>query len=146
MFANRNFFGPMVSYLIIYLKNRKTQWNSREHKANSSRDVYWAKVTQQLMLSRRYSQLVANRCCRLACSLLKTPFVTQGIFLMKICSWTNLFVMRGVHELRFHCISFVVCVQRKSSTPTGRVFMKFNIRVFFFENLSREFRFHWNMT
>jgi hypothetical protein len=38
--------------------------------------VYWAKVKQQLTLFRRYSQLVANRCCRLACSLLETPFVT----------------------------------------------------------------------
>jgi hypothetical protein len=45
-----------------------------------------AKVTQQLALSRRYSQLVANRCCRLACSLLETPFVTRDFFVWKICS------------------------------------------------------------
>jgi hypothetical protein len=61
--------------------------------------VYWAKVTQQLTLSRRYFQLVANRCCRLACSLLETPFVTRDVF----CS-ENVFVMRGVREPRFHCI------------------------------------------
>jgi hypothetical protein len=28
----------------MYLKNHKTQWNSREGMANSSRDVYWAKL------------------------------------------------------------------------------------------------------
>jgi putative copper export protein len=94
MFVNWNFFGPMVSYLIIYLKNHKTQWNSREGTANSSRDVYWAKATQQLTLSRRYSQLVANRCCQLACSLLEAPFVTRDVFFRKICSWWEAFVNR----------------------------------------------------
>jgi hypothetical protein len=54
--------------------------------------VYWAKVTQQMTLCRGYSQLVANRCCRLACSLLDTFFSE------------NLFVMRGVRERRFRCI------------------------------------------
>jgi hypothetical protein len=34
-------------------------------------------------LSRRYSQLIANRCCRLACSLLETPFVTRDFFFGK---------------------------------------------------------------
>jgi hypothetical protein len=77
---------------------KKTQLNSREGMANLSSDVYWAKVTQQLTLYCRYSQLVANRCCRLACSLLETPFVTRDFF----CS-ENLFVMRGVHELRLYC-------------------------------------------
>jgi hypothetical protein len=57
--------------------------------------VYWAKVTQQLTLSRRYSQLVANRCCRLACSLLETPFVTRDV----LCS-ENLFVNRVVRDER----------------------------------------------
>jgi hypothetical protein len=57
--------------------------------------VYWAKVTQQLTLSRRYSQLVANRCCRLACSLLETPFVTPRHF----CS-ENVFVNRFVRDER----------------------------------------------
>jgi hypothetical protein len=66
---------------------------------------YWAKVTQQLTLSRRYSQLVANRCCQLACSLLETPFVTRDVSFRKICSWTDLFVMRGVRESRFHCVT-----------------------------------------
>jgi hypothetical protein len=67
--------------------------------------VYWAKVTQQLTISRRYFQLVANRCCRLTCSLLETPFVTRDVlFFRKICSWTDLFVMRGVREPRFHCL------------------------------------------
>jgi hypothetical protein len=57
-----------------------------------------SKVTQQLTLSCRYSQLVAICCCRLACLLLETPFVTRDIF----CS-ENLFVMKGVCEPRFHC-------------------------------------------
>jgi hypothetical protein len=30
-------------------------------------------------------------------------FVTRDFFFRKICSWTNLFVMRGVREPRFHC-------------------------------------------
>jgi hypothetical protein len=42
-----------------------------------------SEVTQQLTLSRRYSQLVANRCCRLACSLLETPFVIRDFFFGK---------------------------------------------------------------
>jgi hypothetical protein len=87
--------------LIIY-KNHKTQWNSREGTANLSKDVYWAKVTQQLTLSGRYSQLVANRCCQLACSLLETPFVTRYVFFSPkkivrgpIFSWWEAFVNRG---------------------------------------------------
>jgi hypothetical protein len=32
-----------------------------------------------------------------------------------------------------------------NSAPTGRIFMKFNIWVFF-ENLSRKLKFHWNLT
>jgi hypothetical protein len=58
--------------------------------------AYWAKVKQQLTLFRRYSQLVANRCCRLACSLLETPFVTRDVFFFgkffrePICYWERL--------------------------------------------------------
>jgi hypothetical protein len=33
----------------------------------------------------------------------------------------------------------------KNSVPTGRIFMKFDIRVFI-ENLLRKFKFHWNLT
>jgi hypothetical protein len=53
--------------------------------------VYWVKVAQQLTLSGWYSQLVANCCCRLACSLLKTPFITQDVFFFS----ENFFVNRG---------------------------------------------------
>jgi hypothetical protein len=63
----------------IYKKNHKTQWNPGEGMANSRRDVYWAKVTQHLTLSHRYSQLVASRCW-LVCSLLEIPFVTWDVF------------------------------------------------------------------
>jgi hypothetical protein len=109
-FVTRNVRKPKLlwSHGVLFnniQKNHKTQWNSREGTANSSRVVYRAKVTQQLTLSRRYSQPVANRCWRLECSILETPFVTRdGFFFRKICSWTDLFVMRGVREPRFHCI------------------------------------------
>jgi hypothetical protein len=65
--------------------------------------VYWAKVTQQLTLSHRYSQLVANCCCRLACSSPET-------FFSEICSWTDLFVMGVVCEPRFHCVYVYVYI------------------------------------
>jgi hypothetical protein len=113
-FITRNVRKPKLlwSHGVLFnnvLKIHKTQWNSREGTANSSRDVYWANFTQQLTLSRRYSQLVANHCCRLACSLLDTPFVTRdSFFFRKICSWTDLFVMRGVREQRFHCSHKIV--------------------------------------
>jgi hypothetical protein len=45
--------------------------------------------------SRPYSQLVAKRCCRLACSLLETLFITQDVFVRNICSWWKAFVNRG---------------------------------------------------
>jgi hypothetical protein len=95
-FVTRNVRKPKLFYIILlYIYKNTTQWNSREGKANSSRDVHWAKVIQQLTLSRRYSQLVANRCCRLAWSLLETPFVTRNVF----CS-ENLFVNRFVRDER----------------------------------------------
>jgi hypothetical protein len=101
MIAYLSFFGPIVSsFNNIYIKKTTKQWNSREGTANSSRDVYWAKVMQQLTLSRRYPQLVANRCCRLACLLLETLFVTRDVF-----CWENFFVMKGVREPRFHYIA-----------------------------------------
>jgi hypothetical protein len=94
MIAYLSFFGPTVSYLTIYKRNHKTQLHSREGTANSSRIVYWAKVTHQLTLSRRYSRLVAS-----PCSLLQTPFVTRDFFVRKICPWTDLFMMKVVCEL-----------------------------------------------
>ena len=45
-------------------------------------------------------------------------------------------------------ISFVMSVRpsaQNNSAPTGRIFMKFNI-LLFFENLSRKFKFHYNLT
>jgi hypothetical protein len=57
--------------------------------------MYWVKVTQQLTLFHRYSQLVTNCCYELACSLLKTPFITWDVF----CS-ENLFVNRFVRDER----------------------------------------------
>jgi hypothetical protein len=93
----------MVSYLIIYFKKHKTQWNSREGTANSSRDVYWAKVNQQLTLPRRYSQLAAVGSLRVRNPRYRSS--SETVFVRKICSWTELFVNRGVREPRFQCIA-----------------------------------------
>jgi hypothetical protein len=56
---------------------------------------YVLRESYTVTLSRRYSQLVANRCCRLACSLLETPFVTRDVF----CS-ENLFVNRFIRDVK----------------------------------------------
>jgi hypothetical protein len=56
-------------------------------------------------------------CCQLVCLLLETPFVTQDVFCSENLfvnwfvrderrSWTDLFMMRGVREPRFHCIHY----------------------------------------
>jgi hypothetical protein len=50
------------------------------------------------MLSCRYSQLVTNRCCKLACLLLETPFVTRDVFCL----------VTFVCGPRFHCIQEVL--------------------------------------
>lgn len=102
MLPSLSFFDPMLPYLIIYFdkKEKKNNENSKEGMVISSRDVSGAKTSPQLMVSRRYSRLVAQPCRRFACSSHETPFVTTDIF----CS-ENLFVMRGVSAPRFHCIS-----------------------------------------
>jgi hypothetical protein len=113
-FITRNVRKPKLFILFNNILKTTKQWNAREGTANSSRDVYWAKVTQQLTLTCRYSQLVANSCCWLACSLLETPFITRDFFFRTIYSWwvafvnrfvrdemrswTDLFVMRGFRE------------------------------------------------
>jgi hypothetical protein len=113
-FVNRNFIGPTVSYLIIYWKKpQNTMKFKRRHGRPIWTAMYWAKVTQQLALSRRYSQLVAKRCYRLACLLLETPFVTRDVFVWKICSWTicswsEAFVNRFVRDERRSWTDFFV--------------------------------------
>jgi hypothetical protein len=80
--------------------------------------VYWAKVTQQLTLFHPYSQLVANRCCRLTCSLLETLFVTKTFFFFgkfvrePICSWSEAFVNQGstVHTSNDIETALAVCL------------------------------------
>jgi hypothetical protein len=96
--------------------------NRNVRKPKSSRDVYWAKVNQQptpaLILS-------ACRCCQLACSKSEKPFVIWDFFVLKLCSWTELLVNRGVREPRSHCISLVmsvgpyVCREQLGSHWTG---------------------------
>jgi len=56
--------------------------------------------------------------------------------------------LSAFEELRRATISFVVSVRLSAwnnSAPIGRIFMKFNISVFF-ENTSRKFKFHQNLT
>jgi hypothetical protein len=61
--------------------------------------VHWAKVTQQLTLFRRYSQLVTNRCCRLACSLPETFFFPESLFVNRFVR-DEAFVNRFVRDER----------------------------------------------
>jgi hypothetical protein len=82
---------------------------------------YWAKVTQQLTLFRRYSQLVANRCCRRV-RYSRHRSSSETSFFRKICSWTDLFVMRGVREPRFHCILLATRKTRYTAILNGFVF------------------------
>jgi hypothetical protein len=96
--------APKFTNLVCSWRH-KTQWNSREGTANSNRDVYWAEVTQQLMLYRQYSQLVTNHCCRLVCSLLKTPFVTRDVHLSE-----NLFMNPFVRDERLSWTAVPQCI------------------------------------
>ena len=69
-------------------------------------------------------------------------------FLDSIASSGNysLFVIRCVPKLRKATFSFMsVCPSaRNNSAPTGRILMK--LHTCFFVNLSRQFKFHWNLT
>ena len=59
-----------------------------------------------------------------------------------------LFFSGDLAKLRKADISFVMSVRpsaRNNSAPTGRIFMKFDISVCFFGNLSRKFKFHPNL-
>jgi hypothetical protein len=104
MIAYLSFFGPMVSYLIIYKNTTKHNeiqekaWQIRagmctEWKLHSN----WCSSADTPSLS---PPVVAGLrvCYSRHCSSPETFFV------WKICSWTNLFVMKGVNEPRFHCI------------------------------------------
>jgi hypothetical protein len=118
-----SFFRPMVSCLIIYLKKHKTQWNLREGTANTSRDVYWAKVNQQLTLPRRYSQLAA-----VASFLVRNPrhrSSSEAFVARKICSWTGAFVNRGstVVGLCWHVIT-----SRNTANVSRMYFSMYNDR------------------
>lgn len=59
--------------------------------------VYVTKAALQLMLSNQNSRLVA-------CLHVHHPR-HFFLFVWKICSWTNLFMMRSIYDLRFYCIS-----------------------------------------
>ena len=65
------------------------------------------------------------------------------IFLM---SKRNGFLITGAFAKQQKAtVSFIMTVRLsalKNSAPTGQIFMKFDIWVFFFENLSRKFKFH----
>jgi hypothetical protein len=106
MFVNRNyfsFFGPMVSYLIIYIKPQNTMKFKRRQ----------GEFEQGCVTSESNTATDALPPILPACRKPLLPacvFVTRDtirhprLFFWKICSWTDLFLMRGVREPRFHCI------------------------------------------
>jgi hypothetical protein len=90
-----SFFGPMVPYLIIYLK-KNTKHNEIQQKA---RRIQEGMCTEPKLTSNWHS-----RADTLSLPLLPAcVFVIRDVFARKICSWTELFVNRGVREPRFHC-------------------------------------------
>jgi hypothetical protein len=70
-----------------------------------------------------------NRC------LFSDPHKTAN----KLCG-QNVKILGALEVLRKPTINFVMCVCLSVSAPTGRVFVKFDIRAFF-ENLSMKFKF-----
>jgi hypothetical protein len=62
------------------------------------------------------------------------PTVSLGPF-AKLWKW----------QLAASWLSKCPFVRKEKLAPTGRIFMKFDIWVYF-ENLSRKFKFHWNLT
>jgi len=63
--------------------------------------------------------------------------------------WRTIFSLGAFSNLRKATVSFVLSVRLSASTnnsaPTAGIFMKFYIWAFF-ENLSRKFKFHQNLT
>ena len=59
----------------------------------------------------------------------------------------NVEIVDAFAKLRKATISFVmsVCLSARNSAPTGRIFMKFDITVFF-EHLSEKFQLHYDRT
>jgi hypothetical protein len=98
-------FCPIVSYLIIYKKPQNTMKFKRRH----------SEFEQGCVLRESYTATDALLPILPACRqllLMACVFVTRDtvcqprclfFFSRKICSWTDLFVMRGIHEQRFHC-------------------------------------------
>jgi hypothetical protein len=101
MFENRNFFGPMASYLIIYKKPQNTMKFKRRH----------GEFEQRCVMSKRYTATDALPPILPACRQPLLPtcvFVTRdsvrhprrflfGKFVREpICSWWEAFVNRGL--------------------------------------------------
>ena len=98
--------------------------------------------------------LCISRYCFTACILFHTCFsVHYGTHLSQSCQLTHYVthffqVLGACSELRKATISFVphpLLSASNNSAPTGRIFMKFHIWVFF-DNLFRDSKFRWNMT
>jgi hypothetical protein len=79
--------------------------NRNVRKPKSSRDVYWAKLTSN-WLPRWYHQLAAVASLRVRNPRNRSS--SETFFARKICSWTELFMNRGVREPRPHCNMFAV--------------------------------------
>jgi hypothetical protein len=74
-------------------------------------------------------------------SLFRVPFES---YLVNVIAYCASYFLGAFANLRKATISFVISVcpsASNNSVPTGQIFTKFDIRVFF-ENLSRKFRFH----
>jgi hypothetical protein len=87
--------GRIILRWIFKKWDRRTDWIALAQETETKL------VNQQLTLSRRYSQLasVASLCVRNP----RHRSSSETVFARKICSWTELFVNRGVREPRFHC-------------------------------------------
>jgi hypothetical protein len=114
MFVNWNFFAPMVSYLIIYIKET-TKHNEIQEKA---RRIRAGMCTERKLHSNWCSpadtpSLSPTVAAGLRVRYLRHRSSPDTFFVWKICSWTDLFVMRGVHEPRFHCTTSLIflCVK-----------------------------------
>jgi hypothetical protein len=88
------------------------------------------------------------RICERMCLVLNVPELLRSASRIRRCKCP---VFRRVRKNRDKStISFVISVRpsaRDNSALTGRIFMKFDIWLFFFfRNLLRKFKFRWNLT
>jgi hypothetical protein len=114
MFVNRNFLGPVVFYLTVYKKPQNTMKFKRRH----------GEFEQGCVLNESYTATDAPPPILSACRQPLLPacvFVTRDtVHHMRLFYFPeNLFVMRGVHEPRFHCMCVAITKGWKAVTTNG---------------------------